>query len=784
MTIKSEESKLSTIPLPKNEIRRLLDLHHSISSEDAQSLFDKITLQISYWLEQVHLSIFTLEQHVRQQEEYEIEHLHEIEEAMIEMDPIITNLSGDIAEIMYERHQQMKITKIQSEWSGVHHFVNSVKSQVTSDQQLKQLAESIDRLLFGMDDVSTMIFDFQEKKQLAVLLPVSSLSVTTQNDLLEPSASSSPWSQNSKDDHLLQEIDHAFEALMQQMEQIYSNHMQEQAMNPVILRRLDKLKEKWEHLQGERDELKQEHKEDRWLAVFKRVADQVDVMIDGLDRSATQCYSIVQQVREWQSKAIQQGLKSLQYHHTNIQPLPIDRDKFWSLAKSFEAKYKYYTPSIDRMLSMLGNGISARASRDNTTAQRHEAMLQRWFHLKEVMDELRLRDLVETERTVLSVTGTTSSSNTANSYYTSSTLIQTNPSSLSNQSSGWRYRTPEPSSHDYIKHKQQEELRTQSATPNSAYYKLGRSSPRQARQDYSPSPQSLLRTSLSDSSSVDSTPRHTKLKKQKGHPSIDFYEEDERDYGVDMMKPRRPPSSAATERKQPSFQSKTPTHGHRTTIKPTLRSKSSMGDLLHQRALSPSSLGQRSMTPSLIPRPKTPKDDVPLRRPKSQMQQRMPHSPAPPLPKHITTSKRDSPSPRLRKKASMKQVLDDTYHPDPKDPLDVEVAHIVNASPIPIQCQRGDQLGKYYFGNELSISSMGGKKVYTCKLMTYANRRGGQFKNNKVLIRVGGGWQDLEFFLLEHSSLMASDVVTRSFTAPTKASHTVTAGNGHGGWRS
>lgn len=102
------------------------------------------------------------------------------------------------------------------------------------------------------------------------------------------------------------------------------------------------------------------------------------------------------------------------------------------------------------------------------------------------------------------------------------------------------------------------------------------------------------------------------------------------------------------------------------------------------------------------------------------------------------------------------------YHPDPKDPLDVEVAQIMNASPITIRCQRAEP-GKYYFGNELSLSSMGGKKLYTCKLMTYTNRKGGQFKNNKVLIRVGGGWQDLEFFLLEHSSLMATDVVVRSY---------------------
>ncbi|OBZ81179.1 hypothetical protein A0J61_10772 [Choanephora cucurbitarum] len=635
MTIKLE---LSTIPVPDNEIKRLLDLHHTLASEEANALFTTIATQIAYWLEQVHLAIFILEQH--QEEEDELEQLESIEKAMLRMHPIITYLSGDIAEIMVERDHQLKITKIQSEWSGLHHFVNSVKSQVISHQHYKQLSNQMDHVWLRLDDVSLMIFEIQEHKQ--------------------------QHRKSVDDDPKIQQMDHLFETLMHDMESIYTQLSHQDS--PNFLRRLDRLKEKWETLQGERDELKQEHKEDRWLAVFKRVADQVDVMIDGLDKSAIQCFSVVQQIREWQSRSL-------------CSALPMDQDAFWSLQKSFEAKYKYYTPSIDRMLSMLGNGISARASRDNTTAQRHEAMLQRWSHLKEMMDALRSKDLVETEHLVLSSSSaqSTSTGTTLNSYHTSSTLIQ----------------------HPRSKQKP-EERRAQSATPT-------------YRQ------QSLLRTSLSDSSSVDTPP--SKLKP-------DFYEKDERDNGMDlMMKPRRPPSSMR----------KTPTP----------RSKSSIG----LRATSPL---QRSMTPSLIPRPK---EDV-VRRPKSQMQHRV-----------------------LPKKASMKKLkkTDDVYRPDPKDPLDMEVAQIVNASPIPIQCQRGDQPGKYYFGNELSISSMGGKKVYTCKLMTYANRRGAQFKNNKVLIRVGGGWQDLEFFLLEHSSLMASDVVSRSFT-PTKPSHAVTAGNG--GWRS
>jgi hypothetical protein len=336
---------------------------------------------------------------------------------------------------------------------------------------------------------------------------------------------------------------------------------------------------------------------------------------------------------------------------------------------------------------------------------------------------------------------------------------------------------------------------------------MGRSSPR-FHHNNNKSPQteyyqqSHLRGSLSDSSSVGSSPprnssrnssRQTKtprpmrngsttisntnnLQSPKHRAGEDFYEQDERYYGVDIMKTlTRGNTRRSHSVDQQNGRSKTPnppTNPARRAMAAGARSKSSMGDI-HSRTMSPS-FSRRSVTPSLIPRPKTPKEEIP--RPKSQMtkQSYQKPPPVPPIPKYVVMSHESDYAayrdPILMKKkksmASLKQQAiedDHHYHADPKDPLDVEVAQIVNASPIAIQCQKAQQ-GRYYFGNELSMSSMGGKKMYACKLMTYNDRRGGQFKNNKVLIRVGGGWQDLEFFLLEHSSLMASDVVVRPTT--------------------
>ncbi|CEP19489.1 hypothetical protein [Parasitella parasitica] len=748
---------IDQVGLTDNETQKLFQSHDSLSETDLLQLFATITQQISNWLHSIHSSVFSLEQNVQRQH-VQIQDLKPLESAMERLEPFIETLL-EIRELISTNSAYMTTTEIQSEWSKLQLVITS--------QETHSVALTLNQLLAQMDDVSVLLFEFQEKKHHAAV-PTSSLSERTGSESTNSLYSDSIERSRHKDDQAMADLEAAFEPLFNTMEHMY--HRMAQQDDPVLQKRFDKVKAKWEALQYERDELKWEHKEDRWLTVFRKVSDQVDVMIDGLDRSVVQCYSLIQHVRDWQAtqfpttptSTFDKFSKSLRLHPKMSSPPhsppPVDKDKFRSVEKSFEAKYKYYTPSIDRMLAMLGNGISARASRDNQTSQRYESMLQRWHHLKEVMDELRMRDLIETKRMLASCSSMSSASSS--------------PTDTHSNDSRWRgvrYRTPEPSSERH------EWGRVRSVTPNHAF---GRSSPRKSMPN-SPQTeyyhqQSLLRGSLSDSSSVGSSPppkRQTKTPRPTRNSSTlttqkeDFYDADERDYGIDIMKlsrgntntTKRPPSSMMGARPATAAaigpRSKTPNYNRRSTAATaatatntakatSLRCRSSMGDL-STRSMSPS-MSKRSVTPSLIPRPKTPTS-------RYSHQQRPP--PVPPIPKYAS-----------QRKTEITIREDCIYVPDPKDALDVEVAAIVNASPISIQCQRA-QPGRYYFGSELSMSTMGGKKMYTCKLMTYEDRRGGKYKNNKVLIRVGGGWQDLEFFLLEHSSLMASDVVGRSFSA-------------------
>ncbi|KAG0019865.1 hypothetical protein BGZ81_009557 [Podila clonocystis] len=170
------------------------------------------------------------------------------------------------------------------------------------------------------------------------------------------------------------------------------------------------------------------------------------------------------------------------------------------------------------------------------------------------------------------------------------------------------------------------------------------------------------------------------------------------------------------------------------------------------------------------------------------------------------------------------QIEDVTpYVPMRGDVLDEEFAQIVNASPVQMEVRRLAE-GKYYFGGRLEDQPAGtvmvGGKMVLCRLMEYnrlsfsgasgseaqkvqealasastrprsrsstltpvvpagrATRaasvgsvpvttttstalRSGR-KTRKVLVRVGGGWQDLDIFLLDHSFLANESAVVKS----------------------
>jgi hypothetical protein len=663
---------LYQIQIPEQELHDLFST--SLSPEQWVIDFSAVLKRITHWLETAHMIAFSIEQSVKRgdMESYSVEPL---QLACSKMQPLIPLLAECIDEQGELENCKLPVTKIQSEWSGLQHFISFVKNLIEEANEKHMLRTTMENILIQIDDLSMMIFQFQEKRH------------------------SDP---EKKEDSILLDIDNRVGPLFTNVEKVYTRMTSTtppEDTTGLLTRKHLLVQERWECLRIEIDELKIELKEDRWLVVFRQVADQVDDMMNGLDKTVTQCYTMIQQIKEGNGIVTSSSstTSSSSNHTSSTSSTTTDaRTKLRSVEKNFEAKYKYYTPSITKMLLMLGNGIAARVSRNVATLQRHEAMLTRWNTLKSTMDHLRKRDLPD-----IVVVEPTLSDNT----HCWSRLSDRSDSTTG--SSNWK---------DLIS-----STTTGTATPTSTSRFLHNkpSSPSlHFEEDRSKSP----------------------FKFNHHSPSPLFMEEKVRQYRGTSPNGKRTTSPSFYARE--SFnsvgsalrpQSISPSNSREDDMISTkdFRSQNNNSKQQISRSITPNV--RRSGTPSMIPRPKTPTSNA--LRPRSSMAR-------------ITDLTR-SDSPFRSTTTTTSTTIN--YRPDPKDPLDKQVAMIVNRSPIPIQCSKkaGNADGRYYFGNELTPSLGGGKKIYTCKLMTYENSG-----RNKVLIRVGGGWQDLEIFLLEHMNLI------------------------------
>lgn len=98
---------------------------------------------------------------------------------------------------------------------------------------------------------------------------------------------------------------------------------------------------------------------------------------------------------------------------------------------------------------------------------------------------------------------------------------------------------------------------------------------------------------------------------------------------------------------------------------------------------------------------------------------------------------------------------------NPRDPLDAEVAYVVNSIAHGLLVERVDpplkklpkegeeQKAQYAFSNALS------RKVITCRLTTLTRPgKADIMVTKKVMCRVGGGWQDLSHYILNRQAGM------------------------------
>ncbi|KAI8343486.1 hypothetical protein BC941DRAFT_508915 [Chlamydoabsidia padenii] len=466
-------SPLDKLHAIEQDIKNLLTQHEGLTYNDMADGFEAIKAQLTIWMENAHLTIFTLEQKAKEGATMSSSDLASLQTKMAEMEGLMGHF-GDISELMDEKFDdttsnmekmddtdggtsstmalaakrmafKMGITKLQSEWSGLHHFMVSVTKQVESANEKQELLVMMENIILDIDNLTSTIFEHQEKRHMGLMMAATEPGSATATTLNDPTTIKVNGETPLKDETLLADLDQRVQPVFLGVEKIYarmnSTTRPPQDDSGILVRKHRMVQEKWECLRIEIDELKDELKEDRWLSVFRQVADQVDTMINGLNKAVQDCYNAIQQIHNWHESIQQQNyshttnsssdmssphspspfdkvsktfMRSLpRNQHSSasvtsstttstspatIPPPPFDHHKFMLIEKNFEAKYTHYTPSVDHMLLMLGNGIASRSTKNNLTCKRHSSMLSRWQQLKVTMEDLRSHDLANAER--------------------------------------------------------------------------------------------------------------------------------------------------------------------------------------------------------------------------------------------------------------------------------------------------------------------------------------------------------------------------------------------------
>jgi len=151
---------------------------------------------------------------------------------------------------------------------------------------------------------------------------------------------------------------------------------------------------RWDDLKFRRERVSEELKEDKWLEVFEQVAEQVEGMMESMERAIIHCQGLLDQIKGMVRQKV-------------VPDAPIDRDHLYSIFKSFEAKQKYYAPAVNKMLDMLENGIESRTSRNMDVISRHQSMNLKWDQLQDGLERVdmelddveRLLDILDDSRT-------------------------------------------------------------------------------------------------------------------------------------------------------------------------------------------------------------------------------------------------------------------------------------------------------------------------------------------------------------------------------------------------
>ncbi|KZT59040.1 hypothetical protein CALCODRAFT_494043 [Calocera cornea HHB12733] len=150
----------------------------------------------------------------------------------------------------------------------------------------------------------------------------------------------------------------------------------------LVRRKHEDMRAQWEDVHGASEELKEELREDKWLAVFRTVSAQADDMMGSLEKAVSMCHDFI-----WQAGRLDDM-------HANGSSLlsptrnSVNLSTYETILASYESKKKYYVPATTKVISVIDKGMRDRATKNGECLRRHAELRLRWRNLRERMGRI------------------------------------------------------------------------------------------------------------------------------------------------------------------------------------------------------------------------------------------------------------------------------------------------------------------------------------------------------------------------------------------------------------
>ncbi|KAF9435478.1 hypothetical protein BGZ76_006220 [Entomortierella beljakovae] len=387
---------LKRLPVPYSDIYHALSSHDTIPLRTIHERFGSAATNLTTWLENAEMAVFALEMDVGQDGATDKRDIGEMDVIMNRFQPNVDMLvelkekiesklraapfaeQEELAPLQIDQDINQTIQGIKSSWSSLKQMLEKVKGDLAGARLRAELITHMDNVLVDIDDICTSIDAYNNERS----------AMTSDEEGLLPSRGSPKGADaqaKQRSQETLAQVDSRIELLISRIDfldnRVGSLPKDDTGLGneskDALHSRYQQVLCRWDDLKFRRERVSEELKEDKWLEVFEQVAEQVESMMESIERAKV------------------------------VPDAPIDRDHLYSIFKSFEAKHKYYTPAVNQMLEMLENGIESRTTRNMDVISRHQAMNLKWDHLEDGLERVdreldsieRMLDILDDSRT-------------------------------------------------------------------------------------------------------------------------------------------------------------------------------------------------------------------------------------------------------------------------------------------------------------------------------------------------------------------------------------------------